>query len=105
MTIYSRRPEPVSGTRPWRRIGAALDTGDDATVARRLRIARAHVALVRTALALPAAARPAETAPPVAVLPAPDLRRPWERARDAYLVLIAREPDELERYLLRYKLV
>jgi hypothetical protein len=125
MTIYSRQPPPQPESRRWRRIAAALETGDDAMVARRLGFARAHVALVRAVVAAQGAAvaAPAEAhqaalkaprvaepqaapkAPPVEVLPAPDLRQPWERARDAYLVLIAREADELERYLLRYRLL
>ena len=40
----------LSSSWAWNRIADALPTGDDATVARQLRIARAHVAHVRAAL-------------------------------------------------------
>ncbi len=44
-------PPPTPDTRRWRRIVAALPTGDDATLARQLRVARAHVTHVRAQLA------------------------------------------------------
>lgn len=61
----------------------------------------------RAPKAAPPVAAPAVVveAPPVEVLAAPNLRQPWERYSDALCILIAREGDELERYLMRIALL
>ncbi|HMQ32384.1 MAG TPA: hypothetical protein PKD53_16750 [Chloroflexaceae bacterium] len=93
-------PPPAPGSSQWRAIAAALAAGEgEATVARRLRRARAHVAHVRAALPGPTSDL-APAAPPVAVLPAP-VQPAWEALSEAIARMIRRQDDEAERYHLR----
>lgn len=60
-----------------------------------------------TAAAGPSRARRtiAAPAPPAALVPRADLRQPWERYSETLIRRIAREDDELQRYLLRLELL
>lgn len=84
-------PPPPPGSALARRIAAQIAAGaDDATIARGLRVARAHVAHVRAGL----------PAPPAEVLPAAP-RPAWEVLSEAIARMILRQQDETERYHLR----
>lgn len=98
-------PPPAAGTWAWRAITAALTAGaDDGAIARRLRVARAHVAHVRAHLPAPGPtsdlAPVLPPAPPVTVILAPPPPA-WEVLSDAITRMIRRQEDETERYHLR----